>query len=292
MNGWINIYKPKGYTSTYCLNILKSKFKLKKIGHAGTLDPLAEGVLPIAIGEATKSIPYLAEAKKNYLFEVFWGEETNTLDSEGITTNVSKIIPSLKEINKVLHLFIGQIDQIPPKFSAKKINGKRCYDLARNNEEFELKPQKVTIFNLRVISHYENKTSFLVSCGPGTYVRSLARDLAYALNTFGYASKILRSRYSHFSKKNTLTMDFLVKNVEKENFYKYLLDIRKVLIHIPSIKLEDERIKLIKNGMKVSMLEEFGEVNIKSLIAQNQSQVLAFGELKSGFFYPKRILNI
>ena len=106
MNGWINIYKPKGYTSTYCLNVLKSKFKLKKIGHAGTLDPLAEGVLPIAIGEATKSIPYLAEAKKNYLFEVFWGEETNTLDSEGVTTNVSKIIPSLKEINKVLNLFM------------------------------------------------------------------------------------------------------------------------------------------------------------------------------------------
>ena len=198
----------------------------------------------------------------------------------------------IRDSNKVLHLFIGQIDQVPPKFSAKKINGKRCYDLARNNEEFELKPQKVTIFNLRVVSHHENKTSFLVSCGSGTYVRSLARDLAYALNTFGYASKILRSRYSHFTKKNTLTMDFLVKNVEKEDFYKYLLDIRKVLIHIPSIKLEDERIKLIKNGMKVSMLEEFGEVNIKSLIAQNQSQVLAFGELKSGFFYPKRILNI
>ena len=292
MNGWINIYKPKGYTSTYCLNIIKSKFKLKKIGHAGTLDPLAEGILPVAIGEATKSIPYLSETKKSYLFEVFWGKETTTLDSEGEITKTSEVIPSIEDTRKVIKNFIGNIQQVPPKFSAKKIDGRRCYDLARNNEDFELKAVTVKIFNLRVLSHEQDKTSFLVICGSGTYVRSLARDLAYSLNTFGHASKILRCRYGNFSKKTSLNMDFLVKTLEKSEFSKYLLDIEKVLIHIPSIKLEDKRIKLIKNGMKVSMLEEFGEINIKSLIAQNQNQVLAFGELKSGFFYPKRILNI
>lgn len=292
MNGWINIYKPKGYTSTYCLNVIKSKFKLKKIGHAGTLDPLAEGILPVAIGEATKSIPYLSDTKKNYLFEVFWGRETTTLDSEGEITKTSDVIPSVEDIKKVIKNFIGEIKQVPPKFSAKKIKGRRCYDLARNNEDFKLKAVIVKIFNLRVLSHEKNKTSFLVTCGSGTYVRSLSRDLAYSLNTFGHASKIFRCRYGNFCKKTSLNMDFLVKKLEKSEFSKYLLDIEKVLIHIPSIKLEDKRIRLIKNGMKVSMLEEFGEVNIKSLIAQNQSQVLAFGELKSGFFYPKRILNI
>ena len=292
MNGWINIYKPKGYTSTYCLNVIKSKFKLKKIGHAGTLDPLAEGILPVAIGEATKSIPYLSETKKSYLFEVFWGKETTTLDSEGEITKTSEVIPSIEDIRKVIKNFIGDIKQVPPKFSAKKIDGRRCYDLARNNEDFELKAVTVKIFNLRVLSHEQDKTSFLVTCGSGTYVRSLARDLAYSLNTFGHASKIFRCRYGNFARKTSLNMDFLIKKLEKSEFYKYLLDIEKVLIHIPSIKLEGKRIKLIKNGMKVSMLEEFGEANIKSLIAQNQSQVLAFGELKSGFFYPKRILNI
>ena len=121
MNGWINFYKPKGYTSTYCLNVIKSKFKLKKIGHAGTLDPLAEGILPIAIGEATKSIPYLSETKKNYLFEVFWGKETTTLDSEGEIVKTSDVIPSIANIKRVIKNFIGDIQQIPPKFSAKKL---------------------------------------------------------------------------------------------------------------------------------------------------------------------------
>jgi tRNA pseudouridine55 synthase len=292
MNGWINIYKPKGYTSTYCLNVLKSKFKLKKIGHAGTLDPLAEGILPVAIGEATKSIPYLSELKKTYFFEATWGKETSTLDAEGEVTNSSLVIPSKEDIQKKLHSFIGLINQVPPRYSAKKINGERCYNLARNNQPFDLKSQKVEICNIRVVSHGEGKTSFLVNCGLGTYVRSLIRDIAYSLNTFGYASKILRRRYGQFTQKSSLNMDFIIKKMEKKELQKYLLEINKVLIHIPSIKLEDKRIKLIKNGMKVSMLEEFGEIDLKKLIAQNQNQVLAFGELKSGFFYPKRILNI
>jgi len=181
---------------------------------------------------------------------------------------------------------------VPPKFSAKKIKGVRCYNLARNNLPFDLKSQKVEITNIKIVSHGEGKTSFIVNCGSGTYIRSLIRDIAYRLNTFGYASKIVRRRYGLFSIKGSLNVDFIVKNVAKEELQKYLLEINRVLIHIPSIKLEDKRIKLIKNGMKVSMLEEFGEIDLKKLIAQNQNQVLAFGELKSGFFYPKRILNI
>ena len=292
MNGWINIYKPKGFTSTYCLNVLKSKFKIKKLGHAGTLDPLAEGILPVAVGEATKSIPYLSEIDKIYFFEATWGEETSTLDSEGTIINSSKIIPTKKDVVNILNSFVGVIDQIPPKYSAKKINGQRCYNLARNNQDFELKAQKVEIKNIKIVKHIANKTSFLVKCGSGTYIRSLVRDIAYSLNTFGYATKIVRRRYGLFGPKTSLNMEFLVKNIGKDELSKYLLEIDKVLIHIPSIKLEDKRIKLIKNGVKVSMLEEFGEIDLKKLIAQNQNQVLAFGELKSGFFYPKRILNI
>ena len=292
MNGWINIYKPKGYTSTYCLNVLKSKFKLKKIGHAGTLDPLAEGILPVAIGEATKSIPYLSETKKTYFFEATWGKETSTLDEEGETIHSSDIVPNKESIEKIIKQWIGETEQMPPQYSAKKINGERSYNLARKNIHVELKKQKIKIYNIRIVNHKGNKTSFFVTCGNGTYVRSLIRDIAYALHTFGYASKIVRYRYGQFSQKTSLNMDFIVKNMKKEELSKYLLEINKVLIHIPSINLEDKRIKLIKNGMKVSMLEEFGVIDLKKLIAQNQNQVLAFGELKSGFFYPKRILNI
>ena len=292
MNGWINIFKPKGFTSTYCLNVIKSKFKIKKLGHAGTLDPLAEGILPVAIGEATKSIPYLADVKKTYFFEAVWGKETSTLDAEGEIIHSSSIIPKQEDIQNILKSFVGVINQVPPKFSAKKIKGVRCYNLARNNLPFDLKSQKVEITNIKIVSHGEGKTSFIVNCGSGTYIRSLIRDIAYRLNTFGYASKIVRRRYGPFSIKSSLNVDFIVKNVAKEELQKYLLEINRVLIHIPSIKLEDKRIKLIKNGMKVSMLEEFGEIDLKKLIAQNQNQVLAFGELKSGFFYPKRILNI
>ena len=292
MNGWINIFKPKGFTSTYCLNVIKSKFKIKKLGHAGTLDPLAEGILPVAIGEATKSIPYLADVKKTYFFEAVWGKETSTLDAEGEIIHSSSIIPKQEDIQNILKSFVGVINQVPPKFSAKKIKGVRCYNLARNNLPFDLKSQKVEITNIKIVSHGEGKTSFIVNCGSGTYIRSLIRDIAYRLNTFGYASKIVRRKYGLFSTKGSLNVDFIVKNVAKEELQKYLLEINRVLIHIPSIKLEDKRIKLIKNGMKVSMLEEFGEIDLKKLIAQNQNQVLAFGELKSGFFYPKRILNI
>ncbi len=292
MNGWINIFKPKGFTSTYCLNVIKSKFKIKKLGHAGTLDPLAEGILPVAIGEATKSIPYLADVKKTYFFEAVWGKETSTLDAEGEIVHSSSVIPKQEDIQNILKSFVGVINQVPPKFSAKKIKGVRCYNLARNNLPFDLKSQKVEITNIKIVSHGEGKTSFIVNCGSGTYIRSLIRDIAYRLNTFGYASKIVRRRYGLFSIKSSLNVDFIVKNVAKEELQKYLLEINRVLIHIPSIKLEDKRIKLIKNGMKVSMLEEFGEIDLKKLIAQNQNQVLAFGELKSGFFYPKRILNI
>jgi len=291
MNSWINIYKPKGYTSTYCTNVLKSKFKLKKIGHAGTLDPLAEGILPIAIGEATKSIPYLSETKKTYFFEATWGEETDTLDAEGEVINSSIILPKLIDLQKIIKKWIGETEQTPPRYSAKKINGERSYNLARKKVNFQLQKQKIKIFNIRVVSHSGNKTCFFVTCGNGTYIRALIRDIAYALGTYGYASQIVRYRYGQFSKKTSLNMDFVIKNLKKDELPKYLLEINKVLIHIPFINLKDKRIKLIKNGMKVSMLEEFGEIDHKKLIAQNQNQVLAFGELKSGFFYPKRILN-
>ena len=294
MNGWINLYKPTGYSSSYCLNLLKKKYKFKKIGHVGTLDPMAEGVLPIAINEATKTVRLVNKSKKTYLFDVKWGEQRDTFDFEGNVINRSKNIPKLEEIKEAKNKFIGEIDQRPPDFSAKKINGKRAYELARNGIKFELKKLKKKIYGLRVVSHELNKkkTTFLVVCDGGTYVRSLANDIALSLNTFCYCSKIIRLRDGIFSKKNSYSLKNLINNRNIEDFGKYLLDIKSVLYHIPTIKINDKKLRLIKNGMKVSMLEEVGSKEYKEILADYHQNVVALGSIKNGVFYPKRILNI
>lgn len=294
MNGWINLYKPVGYSSSYCLNLIKKKYKLKKIGHIGTLDPMAEGVLPVAINEATKTVRLINKSKKTYLFDVKWGEQRDTFDIEGNVINKSKYIPKFEEIKKANNKFIGEIDQRPPDFSAKKINGKRAYELARNGTKFELKKSKKKIYRLRVLNHDLNKkkTTFLVVCNSGTYVRSLANDIALSLNTFCYCTKIVRLRDGIFSKKNSYSLKNLINHRNIEDFEKYLLDIKSVLYHIPTIKINDKKLELIKNGMKVSMLEEVGSKEYKEILADYHQNVVALGSIKNGVFYPKRILNI
>ena len=294
IDGWINLYKPTGYSSSYCLNLLKKKFKFKKIGHIGTLDPMAEGVLPIAINEATKTVRLINKSKKTYLFDVEWGEQRDTFDIEGVVINKSKYIPNFEEIIEAKNKFIGEIDQIPPNFSAKKINGKRAYELARKGNKFELKKSKKKIYGLKVIKHNSNqkKTTFMVVCNSGTYVRSLANDIAISLKTFCYCTKIIRLRDGIFSKKNSYSLKNLINNRNIEDFEKYLLDIKSVLYHIPTIKINDKKLKLIKNGMKVSMLEEVGSKEYKEILADYHQNVVALGSIKNGIFYPKRILNI
>ena len=294
IDGWINLYKPTGYSSSYCLSLLKKKFKFKKIGHTGTLDPMAEGVLPIAINEATKTVRLINKSKKTYLFDVKWGEQRDTFDIEGNVINKSKYVPNFQEIIEAKNKFIGEIDQMPPDFSAKKINGKRAYELARSGKKFKLKKSKKKIHGLKVLDHNlnEKKTTFLVVCNSGTYVRSLANDIALSLNTFSYCTKIIRVRDGIFSKKNSYSLKNLINNRNIEDFEKYLLDIKSVLYHIPTIKINDKKLKLIKNGMKVSMLEEVGSREYKEILADYHQNVVALGSMKNGIFYPKRILNI
>mgnify|MGYP001461523844 CR=1 FL=1 len=294
LNGWINLYKPTGYSSSYCLSLLKKKYRLKKIGHLGTLDPMAEGVLPIAINEATKTIRLINRLKKTYLFEVKWGEQRDTFDIEGKIINKSNCIPNSEEILNVKNNFIGEINQKPPIFSAKKINGARAYQLARNGIKFDLKTIKKKIYGLRLVNHdFDNKkTLFLVKCSSGTYIRSLANDLALSLNTFCYCTKILRLRDGIFTKKNSYCLKNLINNKNIEDFEKYILDIKSVLYHIPTIKINGKKLKLIKNGMKVSMLEEVGSKEYKEILADYHQNVVALGSMKEGIFYPKRILNI
>ena len=246
------------------------------------------------INEATKTVRLINKSKKTYLFDVKWGEQRDTFDIEGNVIKKSKHIPKLEEIIAVKNKFIGEIDQRPPDFSAKKINGKRAYELARKGINFELKSSKKKIHGLRVLNHNLNKqkTTFLVVCNSGTYVRSLANDIAISLNTFCFCTKIIRVRDGNFNKKNSYSLKNLINNRNIEDFEKYLLDIRSVLYHIPTIKISDKKLKLIKNGMKVSMLEEVGSKEYKEILADYHQNVVALGSIKNGIFYPKRILNI
>ena len=291
ISGWINLNKPKGFSSAYCLNVIKSKFKKIKIGHAGTLDPLAEGVLPVALGEATKTVPLIHLQLKSYLFEILWGAETDTLDLEGKVIDSNDVYPERNEVQSILKKFIGWQMQVPPKYSAIKINGKRSYELARKNLSFDMIEKKVFIKNIRLLSHNNNRSVFYIKCGSGTYIRSLARDIAQQLGGLAHVTRLVRTAYGNFKIKNSNSLEKLIEKESTENFLKYVLDIQSALIHIPSIKLNDERINLIKNGMKVSFVNEFGKVSLNNIYTQALEKPLALGYLKSGFFYPKRVFN-
>ncbi len=294
INGWLMLNKPKGFTSNYCINFIKKRFQIKKIGYAGTLDPLATGLLPLAIGESTKSIKYFESLKKTYFFTAVWGKETTTLDGEGQIIKNSNIIPSKIDLQNVIKKFIGDIDQKPPNFSAIKINGVRAYNLARKGIDFEVKSKRVSIYNIKIVNHNSNnnQTSFLIKCSKGCYIRSLARDIARELGTFGYCKEIDRRRIGIFSKNASFNLDYCIKTKKKENLKKFLLDIPDVLYHIPQIKLDDKRLELIKNGMKVSMYEELGSSNYTSYLISSSKNIFAIGSIKSGYFYPKRVIKI
>ncbi len=293
LHGWINFYKPKGYTSRFCINLIQKKFKIKKIGYTGTLDPMAEGILPLAINEATKSIPFLHNFKKTYIFEMKWGEETDTLDTEGKIINKIDILPTRVQIQKKIKEFKGKILQTPPKFSAKKFSGERAYNLARKNIDFDLKAVPVEIYSLRLLKHDEKnwKSTFICKCSRGTYIRSLARDISKALGSLAYCTKIERVEEGCFKKKTSINLENLNKLKEINDLKKYLLDIQTVLYHIPRINFEYENIRSIKNGMKVNIQEKVSPKKNQNIIALFDEKVLAFGISKNGYFYPQKVLN-
>lgn len=208
-NLWLNINKPEGISSARVVAIVKRITKAKKVGHGGTLDPFASGVLPIALNKATKTAEKLMAAQKKYFFGITFGEFRDTDDIEGKCVESSLVRPSEEEIISILPNFVGKIIQTPSRFSAIKINGKRAYDLARQNVEFEVPKREVEIFSLKLISYTSNYAEFEVECGKGTYVRSLSRDICKQLGVCGYVSKLVRLRVGDFVYENTISLDQL-----------------------------------------------------------------------------------
>jgi len=296
-HGWLAIDKPLGITSTTVTAKVKRLLKPTKIGHGGTLDPLATGVLPIAIGEATKTVSYVMAASKVYEFEVTWGEERTTDDKEGEVVAVSAMRPSEKEIKAVLKNFIGGYEQIPPQFSALKVAGKRAYELKRAGHPVELKPRFVKIERLTLLACTEKTASFEVKCGQGTYVRSLARDIAHHLKTYGYVSVLRRTAVGFFNQSNIISLEKLAKAVENPVDKKepsFFFKIPAVLDDILAAEIGEEQEKKLRQGQALSsslFASLYKEEELVLCLGSHNIPV-ALTKVKNGQLWPIRVFNI
>jgi len=289
VHGWIIIDKPLHMTSTDVVRALKRKFPKTKVGHAGTLDPLATGVLPIALGEATKTIPYLAEQRKRYRFEVTWGEQTTTDDAEGDTMLTSCYRPSEEEIMAILPKFIGDISQAPPRFSAIKVAGKRAYDLARAGEDFTLSPRPAHIYDLKMLEVKSSDVAqFEVECQKGTYVRSLARDMAQTLGTYGFASMIDRTAVGSFHKDTALSYETLAICDEKILKRDHVQNLIAGLDDIPAVMITEQEVEKVRCGQELhTSLSLSGELCL--LCLHTAKNPIAIAHIKGLRILPKRV---
>lgn len=254
ISGWVNLNKPAGMTSNDALMKLKRALNFPKIGHAGTLDPLASGVLPIALGEATKLVSYMMEDDKVYLFTVTWGEQRTTDDMEGEVMVSSDVRPTEEQIRATLPAFTGRIMQKPPTFSAIKIDGQRAYDLARAGKEFEIEARPIDVYELDLVSCDAATATFRAVCGKGTYVRSLARDIARKMGTYGYVSTLIREAVGPFSLETAISLDITAQNDDNNALESAVLPVETVLDDIPVLSVNDQEAVRLKNGQKLTFI--------------------------------------
>ncbi|MBE5735292.1 MAG: tRNA pseudouridine(55) synthase TruB [Clostridiales bacterium] len=283
MLGFINVYKPRGMTSSNVVVKIRKKFHIDKIGHMGTLDPLASGVLPIAVGKATRMFDYFLDKYKSYVAEFEFGYETDTLDIEGVKTEEGSKIPSLDELQDVLHGFVGKYNQIPPKYSAKSVNGIKAYKLARDGVNVELKPKEIEIKCLKLLSYNDGKVRLEVECSSGTYIRALGRDIAYTLNTLATMTNLERVQSGMFCTQNAVRLEELLDSDDCE---KYLFSIPSVFGKIPQIQLSDEAVFKIRNGIAI-----LNEYNIeKYCFVINNNELICVAENVDGKLKMKTYL--
>lgn len=241
--GIIAVNKPKDWTSFDVVNKIKHLLKIKRVGHLGTLDPMATGVLLVTVGKATKLFDYFQNKNKTYLAKFEFGYETDTLDITGKITKKTDTLPSIGDIKKLINKFIGEIEQVPPKYSAKNINGKRAYQLARNNEEFELKPKLVKIDDIKIVDYSNNILTVIISCGSGTYIRSICRDLAEKLNSYATMIELVRTDVGRINLKNCVN----IQELDESNIRNYIIKLDKML-DIPIFSNNSQTTSKLLNG--------------------------------------------
>lgn len=246
MRGILLVNKRQGWTSFDAVNFCKKVFNTREVGHLGTLDPMATGLLAVTVGSATKLFDMFLNKTKTYIAEFTFGYTTDTLDAEGVVEARTDVIPTLEDIKSILPEFIGEIEQMPPKYSAKKINGKKAYDLAREGKEFELKPSKITIHNLEILSYDNNILKIKIDCGAGTYIRSLGRDIALKLNSLATMTSLVRTRLGVFNLEDSID----IKDCETEFIHSRLMPIDCVFNNLSTLDNVDV-VKRLLNGQTV-----------------------------------------
>ena len=250
MDGVIIINKQKGFTSHDIVNVIRKKLDIKKVGHTGTLDPNATGVLPILVGKATKISKYLIEHDKTYIATIKLGEKTDTGDSEGRVIETKKVPKNLEkeEIEQALTDFLGKQKQLPPMYSAIKINGKKLYEYAREGQEVKVEPRDIEIYKIKLLEYKNNKIKFEVECSKGTYIRTLCEDVANKLGTLGYMEELQRTKVNNFDIKDAISLEYLDKVTIKEK----IISIEEIFKDKPNIDLNNGKLELFLNGVQLT----------------------------------------
>ena len=300
ISGWINLDKPYDLGSTNAVSRVRRLFDAQKAGHAGTLDPLATGILPIALGEATKTVPFLVDADKAYRFTIAWGRTTATFDREGEVIAESDVRPTRAQVEAVLPRFVGEIDQVPPAYSAIKVDGERAYDLARAGEVVELDSRKVTVHSARVTDAPDgDHVTIEIECGKGTYVRAIVRDLAEALGACGHVSALRRTRVGQFTEATAVALEMLEDLGHKARQSEALLPVETALDDIPALAVTDEDAFRLKQGRSIVLVPrqvESVKARLKpgsrTVSATSGGSVVALCEMRAGRLEPSRVFNL
>lgn len=306
VDGWVALDKPEDVTSTDAVAKVRRIFNANKAGHAGTLDPLASGVLPIALGEATKTVPWLMEADKAYTFDIVWGVSTDTLDREGSVTARSPLRPEGAAISAALAGFVGEIEQTPPLFSAIKVDGERAYDLARAGETVELKARRVVLHEAALVSATAEMATLAIRCGKGFYVRALVRDLAAALGAAAHVGRLRRTQVGPFKVESSTPLDVLMDLSHKDAAFERLSPVETALADIPALAINDEDAFKLRQGRPIVLLPQVverlkplfrprtiaGQDASRAAMAVHAGKVVALGDVRAGQFKPTRVFHV
>jgi tRNA pseudouridine55 synthase len=298
VHGWIVLDKPVGMTSTHAVSVIKRLFTAKRAGHAGTLDPLASGILPLALGEATKTVPFVMDGRKRYRFTVRWGEERDTDDAEGRVVGTSEARPTAEAIRGALPAFTGTIAQVPPKFSAIKIEGERAYDLARDGQEVALEARPVDIHDFALVEMPDADTAvFEAECGKGTYVRALARDLGRVLGCCGHVSALRRTQVGPFDENDMISLAELEGLCQKAaagegSLADALLPVETALDDIPALAVSSADAARLQRGQAVLLRGRDAPIFRGLVYVTTSGELIALSEVDRGEIIPKRVFNL
>ena len=299
VHGWLVIDKPSGMTSTSVVNKVKWLLDARKAGHGGTLDPMATGLLPVAFGEATNTVNHVKAGTKAYRFTIRWGSQTNTDDAEGVTIKKSDVRPNRATVEAILTHFVGRIEQVPPNFSAVKINGVRAYKLARADKTVTLSPREIFIHDIQVIGIPDaDHMEFAAISGKGTYMRALARDIAHAIGGLGHISALRRTSVGPFDAQDAISLDELGSIGHIADREQKLLPVETALDDIPALAVTESEALRLRNGPPVALLRKVDLQRIAELkngdtvLAKTSAKPVALVRYAGGEVKPFRVLKL